>query len=142
MLAIFRSSSTKNSSQCWIFGFVKIRHYEEFSKNFWNPGLWGISKKRSYSSQCRIFKIFEATDDIFEIFDIDVNDDFDQARLKFLTMNFFPKRGFFTTIPHIAAFFKFQFFLTKMDFTGWILRYFNGVIIQKRSIVLRQIAVL
>ena len=40
----------------------------------------------TYSSQSWIFEIFEASDDTFDIFDIDANDDLVQAWQKFLTM--------------------------------------------------------
>ena len=40
----------------------------------------------TYSSQSWIFKIFRASDDTIEIFDIDANDDLVQACRKFLTM--------------------------------------------------------
>ena len=68
----------ENSSHCWIFTWI-------------NPTLWGILKCKvrlffMYSSQSWIFKIFRASDDTIEIFDIDANDDLVHACRKFLTM--------------------------------------------------------
>ena len=86
----FGSSLVDNSSQCWFFTWI-------------NPTLWGIFQKLfiscivrnfemksetflTFSSQSWIFKIFRASDDTIEIFDIDANDDLVQACRKFLTM--------------------------------------------------------
>ena len=86
----FGSSLVDNSSQCWFFTWI-------------NPTLWGIFQKLfiscivrnfemksetflTYSSQSWIFKIFRASDDTIEIFDIDANDDLVQACRKFLTL--------------------------------------------------------
>ena len=81
----FSSSLTKIPHNV---GFLPgwIQHCEEFFKNFSNPALWGILKLFKYSSQSWIFEILEDSDDTFEIFVNDANDDFDQAWQKFLTM--------------------------------------------------------